>query len=61
MKNISYYILGVVIFGFAIVSFWIYQKYLEVDPKSIIAFEVTRGDLQEEVTVRGEVVAQKEY
>ena len=61
MKNISYYILGVVVLGIAIVSFWIYQKYLEVDPKSIISFEVTRGDLQEEVTVRGEVVAQKEY
>lgn len=61
MRNISYYILGTVLLGMSIVSFWIYQKYFQKDEQTPISFEVVRGDIREAVNVRGEVVSQKEF
>lgn len=61
MRNISYYIAGIVVLGAGVVSFWIYQKYFKVEQKSVIAFQVTRGDIHETVSVRGQVVSQKEF
>lgn len=61
MKKISYYLALIVLLGVAVVSFWIYQKYFRVEQQSILAFQVVRGDLQEAVSVRGEVVSQKDF
>lgn len=61
MKKISYYLLFIVLFGIGVVSFWIYQKYFKVETQSVIAFQVARGDLRETVSVRGEVLSQKEF
>lgn len=59
MKNISYYILGVVLLGVGVVSFWIYGKYFSAQEEALISFVVSEGDIRESVHVRGEVVAQK--
>lgn len=61
MKRISYYIGALVVFGVALVSFWIYQKYFKVEEKNILAFQVMQGNIREMVKARGEVVAQKEF
>lgn len=61
MKNISYYIFGIVVFGIGLVSFWIYNKYFKVEQTSMLSFQVVKGDLREAVSVRGEVVPQKEF
>lgn len=61
MKKISYYLALIVVLGVGVVSFWIYQKYFKVEQKPIIAFQVVRGDIHEAVSVRGEVVSEKEF
>jgi len=61
MQRTSYYIIAVVLAGVAITSFWVYQRYFKVAQQSFLYFHVDRGDMQEVVKVRGEVVAQKEF
>ena len=61
MKKIFYYLLLLVFLGGAIVSFWIYQRYLKVEIPKLLTFTVVVGDIQEVVKVRGEVVAQKDF
>lgn len=61
MKKISYYLALIVLAGAGVVTFWIYQKYFKTEDQSILAFQVMRGDLREAVSVRGEVVPQKEF
>ena len=61
MKKISSFLLLLVLLGAGVVSFWVYQKYFKVTQASVIAFQVSRGDLRETVNVRGEVASQKEF
>ena len=61
MKKIYYYLAIIIIAGSALVFFWTYQKYFRVEESNFLLFEVERGDIQEVVKVRGEVVAQKEF
>lgn len=61
MKKISYYLMAMVLFGVALISYWIYQKYFEVEQQNILVFQALRGDVHESVKVRGEVVSQKEF
>lgn len=61
MRKISYYIIALVVTGIALTSFWAYQKYFKIEKISFLYFTVEKGDIQESVRVRGEVVAQKEF
>lgn len=61
MKKVSYYIVLLVLAGTAVVSYWIYRQYFKVAEPSFLYFQVDRGDIQEMVRTRGEVVAQKEF
>ncbi|MBU6141722.1 HlyD family efflux transporter periplasmic adaptor subunit [Patescibacteria group bacterium] len=61
MKKVSYYIAALIIAAVAVISFWVYQKYLKPSPTAFLYFPVERGDLQESVKVRGEAVAQNDF
>lgn len=61
MKKVSYYLIILVILGGIPVSIWIYQKYLKKDVQPPLLFKVERGNIEEIVKARGEVVAQKEF
>lgn len=61
MRKISYYVIAVVVAGIAITSFWVYQRYISSPAQAFLYFTVDRGDIQEAIKVRGEVVAQKEF
>lgn len=61
MKKASYFIIAVVLLGSSVVGFWIYQKYFKAKDEKLLFFEVQRGDIQEIVKARGEVVPQKEF
>ncbi|MDD3531550.1 MAG: efflux RND transporter periplasmic adaptor subunit [Candidatus Pacebacteria bacterium] len=59
--KISYYVVAVVVAGVAITSLFIYERYLKTAPEPFLYFSVDRGDIQEAIKVRSEVVAQKEF
>jgi len=61
MRKISYYVIAIVLAGIAVISFWVYQRYFRAAEQQFLYFAVDRGDIQEAVKVRGEVVAQKEF
>jgi len=61
MKKISYYLVVIVVAGVALVSLWTYQKYFKEWEVPPLLFVVEKGDIQETVKVRGEVVSQKEF
>ena len=61
MRKISYYVIAVVVAGIAITSFWVYLRYVKSPGQAFLYFTVDRGDIQEAIKVRGEVVAQKEF
>lgn len=61
MKKISYYLITIIIAGVVISSFWIYQKYFKKEVPDFLLFQVERGDIQEIIKARGEVVAQKDF
>lgn len=61
MKKISYYVFAIVVVGVAVISLWVYQRYFNAAPQPFIYFTVDRGDIQEAVKVRSEVVAQKTF
>lgn len=61
MKKISYYLIFIVVIGVILISFWVYQKYFKEEAPTLLLFNIERGNLQEVVKVRGEVVAQKEF
>ncbi len=61
MRKISYYILALVVAGVALTAFWVYERYLKAPPQPFLYFAVERGDIQEAIKVRSEVVAQKEF
>jgi HlyD family secretion protein len=52
MKKITYYLV--------IIGYWVYSKYVKDDPAVHLTFAVQRGDINELVRVRGEVVSGKE-
>lgn len=59
--KISYYVVAVVVAGVAVTSLFIYQRYIKTAPQPFLYFTADRGDIQESIKVRSEVVAQKEY
>jgi len=61
MRKISYYVIAVVVAGVAVTSFYVYQRYFKTVEQSFLYFTVDRGDIQEAIKVRSEVVAQKEF
>jgi len=61
MKRISYYLILIVVVGSTLTSFWAYQKYFKTPPPNLLSFVVERGNIQETVKVRGEVVPQKDF
>ena len=61
MRKISYYVIAVVVAGAALTSLWIYQRYFKPTDQAFLYFQVDRGDIQEAIRVRSEVVAQKEF
>ncbi|MFA6502754.1 MAG: HlyD family efflux transporter periplasmic adaptor subunit [Candidatus Paceibacterota bacterium] len=61
MRKISYYVIAVVVAGVAITALWVYQRYVKTPEQAFLYFKVDKGDIQEAIKVRGEVVAQKEF
>ena len=61
MKKISYSLVLVVIVGIALSVFWAYDRYFKKEDTGVISFIVDRGDVNEVVLVRGEVVPQKDF
>ncbi|MDO8522589.1 MAG: efflux RND transporter periplasmic adaptor subunit [bacterium] len=61
MKKIFYYLLFIVLAGGATVSFWVYQRYFKIEVPKFLTFAVVKGDIQDVVKVRGEVVPQKDF
>lgn len=61
MQKISYYVIAVVAVGAAITSLFIYQRYFKIAEQAFLYFTADRGDIQEAIKVRSEVVAQKEF
>ena len=61
MRKISYYVIAVVVAGVAVSSFWVYQRYFKSAEQAFLYFKADRGDIQEAIKVRSEVVAQKEF
>lgn len=61
MKKIFYYLLVIVLAGGAIVSFWVWERYFKVETPKFLTFTVVKGDIQDVVKVRGEVVPQKDF
>lgn len=61
MKKISYYLIFIVIVGGVLISFWVWQKYFKEEKPTLLLFNVRRGDIQEVIKARGEVVASKEF
>lgn len=47
--------------GGAVVSFWVYQRYIKTETPKFLTFQVVKGDIAEVVKVRGEVVSQKDF
>jgi len=61
MRRISLYFIFIVAAGALTVSFWLYQKYFRSEEGRQLSFVVERGDIEELVRVRGEVVPEKEF
>ena len=61
MKRTLYYLILIIAVGSLIVSFWVRQKYFQVDEPVVLSFLVEKGDMEEIVKVRGEVVSKQEY
>jgi len=61
MRKTTIFIIVIAAIGLALVSFWIYKKYGETGTPAFLTFKVEKGAIRENVKVRGEVVAQKEY
>ncbi len=61
MKKISYYLIIIVAIGVILGSFWAYQRYFKKEKTKFLSFKVERGNIQEAVKVRGEVVSQKNF
>lgn len=61
MKKISLYLTLSIVLGLSLISFWVYQRYFKTSQESILHFSVERGDVEEVVKVRGEVVAEKNF
>jgi HlyD family secretion protein len=61
MKKASLYLLIIVTAGSTFVAFWTYQKYFKKEEQTFLSFTVERGDLQEIVRARGQVVAENDF
>ena len=61
MRKVSYYIVAIVVIGIATASFWTYLRYFKSVEQPFLYFSVDRGDIQEAVKVRSEVVSQKTF
>jgi len=61
MKKISYYLIFIVVIGGVLVSFWSYQKYFKKEGPKFLFFQVERGNIQDIVKVRGEVVPENDF
>lgn len=61
MRKTSSYLIFIVIIGLAVISGWVYQKYLKKEEQKVLLFRVERGDIMEIVKVRGEVAAAKDF
>lgn len=61
MRKVSFYIIGIAIAGAAVTGVWAYERYFKPAEQPFLYFTVSRGDIQESLKVRGEVVAQKQF
>lgn len=61
MGKISRYLVLLCLLGVAIVGFWVYTKYFQGSEEDTLQAAVVRGDIEELVQARGEVVAGREY
>lgn len=61
MRKTLYYLVSIIIAGGTLVSFWVYQKYFKPETTDFLMFIVERGDVQEIIKARGEVVAEKDF
>lgn len=61
MKKVSLYLALLVAVSVAVTAFWVYQRYVRSDAAARLTFTVERGDIEEAVQARGEVVSQKEF
>ena len=61
MKKISYYLFFIILAGLILISFWVQQRFFKKAESPPLLFKVERGDIQEAIRVRGEVVSQKEF
>ncbi|MFA5946604.1 MAG: biotin/lipoyl-binding protein [Patescibacteria group bacterium] len=61
MKKITLLIILLVALGSAFVSYWVYSRYFLKDVSAPLTYIVKRGNIQDELRVRGEVAAEREY
>jgi len=61
MKKISYSLVLIVVAGILISVFWANDRYFKKEEGNTLSFVVERGDIEEVVLVRGEVVPQRDF
>lgn len=49
------------ILGGSFVSYWVYTRYFQKQTTVPLTYQVQRGDIREELKIRGEVAAEREY
>ncbi len=61
MKKSLLYLLLIVVVGGGLVGWWSYQRYFKIEEQKIVEAVVEKGDIDEVVRVRGELVAEQEH
>lgn len=61
MSKTYKYLLLIIIINVFIVSFWVYQRYIKQEWLEYITFGATRGNIEETIKARWEVVSKKQY
>ena len=61
IKKVSYYFIAIGAIGIAIVAFWTYDRYFKKEKPAILTYQVQRGNIEEAIKVRGEVVPETEF
>lgn len=61
MKKITIALAVVSIIGTAFVSFWVYDRYFKRPPVVPVTYTLQRGDIHEQLHIRGDIAAEREY
>lgn len=61
MKRVAFILISIIFIGGAFVSFWIYDRYFRQNTSEPFSYLVSSADLKEQLLVRGEISAEREY